>query len=70
MSNDLTRWTPAMAEVLLNKEMVAIDQDPLGVSGRLVWNSSEGCVVRQFVIVPCFSLFLCTMIRFSPLLCT
>merc|ERR1719201_2041967 len=31
MSNDLTRWTPAMAETLLNSEMIAINQDPLGI---------------------------------------
>ena len=40
MSNDLTRWTPAMTRMLLNPEMIALDQDPLGVSGRVVYNTS------------------------------
>jgi hypothetical protein len=44
MSNDLSKWTPAMADTLLNPEMIAIDQDPMAIAGKLVWNSSEGCV--------------------------
>jgi hypothetical protein len=44
MSNDLSKWTPAMADTLLNPEMIAIDQDPMAIAGRLVWNSSAGCV--------------------------
>ena len=43
MSNDLTRWTPAMTQTLLNPEMIEINQDPLGISGRVVFNTSAGC---------------------------
>ena len=46
MSNSLLpdHWTDAMERTLLNPEMIALDQDPLAISGRLVYNSSEGCV--------------------------
>ena len=46
MSNSLLpeHWTGAMERTLLNPEMIALDQDPLAISGRLVYNSSEGCV--------------------------
>ena len=37
MSNSLEPelWTGAMAATLLNPEMIALDQDPLAISGRL-----------------------------------
>jgi alpha-galactosidase len=38
--NDLNRVTPEDASILLNKEAIAIDQDPKGVQGHRV--SSEG----------------------------
>lgn len=41
MSNDLTHWTSAMAATLRNPEMIAIDQDPLGISGRVVLSATE-----------------------------
>lgn len=42
-SNDLSRWNEAIAKTLLNREMIAIDQDPLGISGRIVtaYNSTN-----------------------------
>lgn len=36
MSNDLRTVKPEYKEVLLNKEMIAVDQDPLGRAGRRV----------------------------------
>jgi alpha-galactosidase len=34
--NDLRNMTPAIQEILTNKEVVAVDQDPLGSEGRRV----------------------------------
>ena len=34
--NDLTAMTPETKSILLNKEVIAIDQDPLGIPGRRV----------------------------------
>jgi alpha-galactosidase len=36
VSTDLRNITPLQREILLNKELVAIDQDPLGISGDLI----------------------------------
>nr|XP_027197985.1 alpha-N-acetylgalactosaminidase-like [Dermatophagoides pteronyssinus] len=36
MSNDLRSIRPEMKEILLNKELIAIDQDPLGIMASLV----------------------------------
>jgi hypothetical protein len=38
MSNDLRNMTPGSKEILLNKYVIAVDQDPLGVMGRMVSN--------------------------------
>jgi alpha-galactosidase len=38
--NDLTKVTPADLAILLNKEAIAVDQDPKGVQGHRV--SAEG----------------------------
>jgi alpha-galactosidase len=35
-SNDISKWTPAITEILLNKEVIAIDQDALGRQGHRV----------------------------------
>jgi alpha-galactosidase len=35
-SSDLTRLTPAQLDVLTNREVIAVDQDPLGVEGHRV----------------------------------
>ena len=34
--NDITKMSPEIASILTNKEVVAIDQDPLGMQGRRV----------------------------------
>jgi alpha-galactosidase len=34
--NDLRNMTPETKEILLNKEVIAIDQDPLGMQGRKI----------------------------------
>ncbi len=43
MSNDLRLIAPVYREILLNERVIAIDQDPLGIMGRLVANVS--CLV-------------------------
>jgi alpha-galactosidase len=34
--NDIANMTPEIKEILTNKEVIAIDQDPLGMEGRRV----------------------------------
>lgn len=36
VSTDVRDWTPFMKSVLLNKEIIAVDQDPMGIAGGLV----------------------------------
>ena len=36
MSNDLRDMAPGSKEIVLNKYVISIDQDPLGVMGRMV----------------------------------
>ena len=36
MSNDLRAMAPGTKEILLNKYVIAVDQDPLGIMGRMV----------------------------------
>jgi alpha-galactosidase len=36
-NNDIAKWTPAIKEILLNKEVIAVDQDPLGRQGHRVF---------------------------------
>uniref|UniRef100_A0A182T5G1 Alpha-galactosidase n=1 Tax=Anopheles maculatus TaxID=74869 RepID=A0A182T5G1_9DIPT len=36
ISNDLAKVTPDVKELLLNKAIIKVDQDPLGIQGRLV----------------------------------
>ncbi|KAH7719937.1 Melibiase family protein [Aphelenchoides avenae] len=40
MSNDLRTIDPESLEILLNRRVIAIDQDPLGIMGRMVLNIS------------------------------
>lgn len=40
ISNDLRNLTAGAKELLLNKYVIAVDQDPLGVMGRMVSNVS------------------------------
>ncbi len=35
--NNLTRMTPRIQAILTNREVIAIDQDPLGIEGHRVW---------------------------------
>jgi alpha-galactosidase len=39
--NDLRNMTPEIRDILTNKEVIAIDQDPLGRQGRRVWKSGD-----------------------------
>jgi len=39
--NDLRSMTPEIKEILTNKEVIAIDQDPLGRQGRRVWKQGD-----------------------------
>lgn len=39
--NDLRNMTPEIREILTNKEMIAIDQDPLGHQGRRAWKDGD-----------------------------
>jgi len=41
MSNDLRDIDPAYKDILLNKKVIAVDQDPLGIMGKLVVNSTS-----------------------------
>jgi alpha-galactosidase len=39
--NDLRNMTPEIRDILTNKEIIAIDQDPLGRQGRRVWKDGD-----------------------------
>jgi len=39
--NDLRSMTPEIHDILTNKEVIAIDQDPLGREGRRVWKDGD-----------------------------
>jgi alpha-galactosidase len=39
--NDLRSMTPEIRDILTNKEVIAIDQDPLGRQGRRVWKDGD-----------------------------
>lgn len=40
MSNDLRFIAPVYKEILLNKKVIAVNQDPLGIYGRLTFRVS------------------------------
>jgi hypothetical protein len=40
MSNDLRTIHPAYREILLNRRLIAVDQDPLGIFGKLVYKAN------------------------------
>jgi alpha-galactosidase len=42
--NDVRRMPPEIAEILLNREAVAVDQDPLGLQGRRVRREGDADV--------------------------
>ena len=79
MSNDLSRWTPAMATTLLNPEMIAIDQDPKGtlhglcsllvtrcVRCPVLPSHTVGCVGERYCVFVCWSLI---SIRLADTVC-
>ncbi len=39
--NDIRNMTPEIHEILTNKEVIAVDQDPLGMEGRRVWKDGD-----------------------------
>lgn len=39
--NDLRNMTPEIHDILTNKEVIAIDQDPLGLQGRRIWKDRD-----------------------------
>jgi alpha-galactosidase len=39
--NDLRNMTPETKEILANREVIAVDQDPLGREGRRVWKDGD-----------------------------
>jgi len=39
--NDLRSMTPEIASILMNREVIAVDQDKLGRQGRRAWKSGE-----------------------------
>jgi alpha-galactosidase len=39
--NDLRSMTPEIHDILTNKEVIAMDQDPLGREGRRVWKDGD-----------------------------
>ncbi len=41
MGNDLRQLDPESVAVLQNKEVIAINQDPLGKQGGVIWSSSD-----------------------------
>jgi alpha-galactosidase len=48
--NDVRDMSKATREILLNKEIIAVDQDPLGFQGIRVWEGN-GCGVYSKVIL-------------------
>jgi alpha-galactosidase len=42
--NDLRQMTPEIAEILTNREVIAVDQDPLGLQGRRVRREGDSDV--------------------------
>lgn len=45
MSNDLRNIPQASREILLNKEIIAVNQDTLGKQGKVVARSGKPCFV-------------------------
>jgi alpha-galactosidase len=39
--NDIRNMTPEIRDILTNKEVIAVDQDPLGRQGRRVWKDGD-----------------------------
>jgi alpha-galactosidase len=45
--NDLRTMTPAIHAILTNREVIAVDQDPLGTQATRVWASDDSAAVRR-----------------------
>jgi alpha-galactosidase len=45
--NDLRTMTPAIHDILTNRDVIAIDQDSLGVQATRVWASDDSASVRK-----------------------
>jgi alpha-galactosidase len=45
--NDLRTMTPSILEILTNREVIAIDQDPDARQARRVWASADSAAVRK-----------------------
>ncbi|KAF9344669.1 hypothetical protein BGX26_004048 [Mortierella sp. AD094] len=45
LSTDVLQLTPEQVAYLTNKEIIAINQDPLGIQGRLAWRSENSDVL-------------------------
>ncbi|KAF9109289.1 hypothetical protein BGX27_007776 [Mortierella sp. AM989] len=45
LSTDVTLLSPEQIAYLTNKEIIAINQDPLGIQGRLAWKSDQSDVL-------------------------
>jgi alpha-galactosidase len=39
--NDVRNMSAEIQEILTNKEVIAVDQDPLGMEGRRVWKNGD-----------------------------
>lgn len=50
MSNDLRLIAPVFRDILLNRRVIAVDQDPLGIMGRLVANTTDTGIYVKPVI--------------------
>ncbi|VDK44230.1 unnamed protein product [Cylicostephanus goldi] len=46
MSNDLRAIDPQFKDILQNRDVIAIDQDPLAIMGRLVLNTVQFALSR------------------------
>ncbi|KAG9324729.1 hypothetical protein KVV02_002507 [Mortierella alpina] len=45
LSTDVKNLTPEQVAYLTNRDIIAIDQDPLGIQGRLAWRSDDSEVL-------------------------
>jgi len=52
MSNDLRFVTKAHKDILLNRKVIAIDQVPLGIMGKLVANVRSNIFTRIYAGLP------------------
>jgi len=52
MSNDLRNIRPEHKEILQNTRIIAVDQDPLGIQGRIVYNVRFPLTIFKFLSSP------------------